>query len=151
MTGDLHQEAAERLEAADGRYTRQRRALVEVLGTTPHPVTAEELHALAPSVPQSSLYRNLAVLVETGVVHRFTGHGDLARFELAEELPGHHHHLVCRGCGAVADVELPDPVEAELDRALVELAGVEGFTVSGHRIDIVGLCARCDARGTPVP
>jgi len=140
---ELHTAVGTRLEQAEGRYTRQRRALVDVLVGARQPLTVEEIHALAPGVPQSSLYRNLAVLEETGVVHRFTGHGDFARFELAEELTGHHHHFVCSNCGAMTDVELPGAVESRLEDALAELSRREGFTIAEHRLDIVGLCRSC--------
>ena len=59
--------------------------------------------------PQSSAYRNLAVLEHAGVVRRVITEGEFARFELTEELTEHHHHLICSRCGRVEDVTVPRP------------------------------------------
>ena len=58
------------------------------------------------SLAQSSAYRNLAVLERAGVVHRIVTTDEFARYELAEDLTEHHHHLICRSCGSVADFTL---------------------------------------------
>src|SRR5438132_8531 len=79
--------------------------------TAKRPSTVKELRARAPHLPQSSLYRKLAVLETSDVVRRFTRHGDHARFELDEDLTGHHHHLICSNCGAMTDVALPRTLE----------------------------------------
>jgi Fe2+ or Zn2+ uptake regulation protein len=140
-----------RLAALDQRYTRGRRAVVEVLDTANRPLTISEILDAAnrargsgPRVPQSSAYRSLTALAEAGVVRRLAGNDDLGRFELAEDLSGHHHHhLVCTSCGMVADV----PASPRLERALSEAGRVAadeaGFEVNDHRIDLVGRCSTC--------
>ncbi|HEX3605982.1 MAG TPA: metal ABC transporter permease, partial [Candidatus Dormibacteraeota bacterium] len=47
--------------------------------------------------------------------------------ELAEDLLGHHHHLVCSGCGIMLDVELPADLEREIERALAAVARRQRF------------------------
>lgn len=145
MPINLHDAVAARIKTADGRYTQSRRRLVEVLVTAPQPLTVDEIVSRGPGLTLSSVYRNLAVFEETGLVHRLAGHGDFARFELAEELVGHHHHLACASCGAMTDVELPAAVERDLERALLTLARRRGFEVGSHRVDAVGRCAGCAA------
>jgi Fur family transcriptional regulator, ferric uptake regulator len=146
MTDEIHDAIASRLKDAEGRYTGGRRALVEVLLQAGRPLSVEEILAASPQVRQSSVYRNLALFEEGGLVHRVSGHGDHARYELAEEIVGHHHHFACRSCGAVADVELPRQIEADLAGALAELSRRSGVTVEAHRIDVVGLCRDCGTR-----
>jgi Fur family transcriptional regulator, ferric uptake regulator len=146
MTDEIHDAIASRLKDAEGRYTGGRRALVEVLLQAGRPLSVEEILAASPQVRQSSVYRNLALFEEGGLVHRVSGHGDHARYELAEEIVGHHHHFACRSCGAVADVELPRQIEADLAGALAELSRRSGVTVEAHRIDVVGLCRACGGR-----
>jgi Fur family transcriptional regulator, ferric uptake regulator len=97
-------------------------------------------------VRQSSVYRNLAVFEESGLVHRVSGHDEFTRYELAEEIVGHHHHFACRQCGGVADVELPHEIEDSLTRTLAELARRTRLTVEAHRLDVVGLCRDCTAQ-----
>lgn len=151
MSVDLHERVAARLRAVAGRYTGSRRRLVEVLRDAGQPLTAEEIVRLAEDLALSSVYRNLATLEAAGLVHRLAGHGDFTRFELAEELLGHHHHLACGRCGAMTDVHLPGPLEAELERALTREARRRGFEVASHRLDAVGRCAECAAEGRRAP
>lgn len=144
MTAELHEAVAARLRSGDGRYTRSRRQLIDVLVKAWQPLTVDEIVGQGTDLTLSSVYRNLATFEGAGVVHRLAGHGDFARFELAEELVGgHHHHLACRACGAMIDVELPAELEGELERALARVAGGQGFEVGAHRVDAVGRCSDC--------
>src|ERR1700724_86154 len=142
MTPDLHDAVAARIKTAEGRYTRSRRRLVEVLLAAGQPLTVEEIVEQS-LLPLSSVYRNLAVLEDSGLVHRLAGHGDFARFELTEELVGHHDHLVCVICGAMTDVDLPQDLEQSFERALATLAERTGFELGSHRIDAIGRCSEC--------
>jgi len=139
----VHEAAAARLRALQQRYTSGRRLLVEALAARGHPVAVPDLLAALPLTAQSSLYRNLSVLEIAGVVGKVQGEDELNRFELAEDLIGHHHHLLCRRCGRVDDYELPARIERAVASAIPELAGSAGFVVHGHRLDVVGLCATC--------
>jgi Fe2+ or Zn2+ uptake regulation protein len=142
MSVDVHQIAATRLRDLDQRYTPKRRALVEALLVS-GPRTIPELLADLAGQAQSSAYRNLTVLEEAGVVHRIVGSGQFARYELAEDLTGHHHHLICSTCGAVDDFTLSDAVERSLEDALRRSARRSRFTATHHRLDLVGTCTRC--------
>ena len=144
MTIDLHETAAARLRQADQRYTRNRREIVSALAATGRPLSIPELLDAHDGLPQSSAYRNLALLEEAGVVRRVLGGGEFARYELAEDLTEHHHHFICTHCGAVEDFTLPAGVEAEMERALKRVARRSRFTGEYHQLDLVGLCANCD-------
>src|ERR671912_789814 len=104
-----------RLRLVDQRYTAGRRDIVRSLLDAPRPMTIPELLAGSPGIKQSSAYRNLQVLEQVGVVHRIITSGEHARFELTEDLMGHHHHLICTGCGRVDDFTVPAQVERRLD------------------------------------
>lgn len=140
---DVHRSAAEWLRRDGQRYTSGRRALVEALEATDRPLTIAELLALDPRLAQSSAYRNLAVLEQAGVVHRVVGADEFARFELAEHLSGHHHHLICSSCGAVNDFTVSPAIEASLEEAFARVEEATGFRADHHRLDLVGVCARC--------
>lgn len=144
MSVDLHQIAALRVVGDRQRYTSMRRQLVEMLGAADHPITIPDILRLDPDLAQSSVYRNLAVLEQAGVITRVVTHDEWARFELAEDIGGtHHHHLICERCGMVLDVVVPELVEAVLDESLAHLALVNGFELRHHRLDLVGVCAEC--------
>jgi Fur family transcriptional regulator, ferric uptake regulator len=145
MLDELHATVAARLRSADQRYTASRRALVELLAGQGRPVSIPDILTVDPRLPQSSVYRNLAVLEHAGTVRRVLAADEFARYELAEDLTAHHHHLVCESCGSVDDVTLPARLERTVDRAIEELANSTGFDVHGHRLDLIGRCARCTA------
>jgi Fe2+ or Zn2+ uptake regulation protein len=90
------------------------------------------------------VYRNLMVLEQAGVVRRLVAAGGFARYELAEDLTEHHHHLICTSCGSVEDLPAPVGLERTVQRATASLASRRGFRVRAHRVDMLGLCSRCD-------
>ena len=141
--GELHEIVEERLRGVGQRYTANRRVLVETLLAAGGPVSIGDLLLRKGSVPQSSAYRNLAVLEQADVVRRIITDDDFARFELDEGLTEHHHHLVCSNCGRIEDVEVPADVERSLGRSLDRLAKGAGFASVGHRLDLLGLCRSC--------
>jgi len=143
MVTDLDVTIAERLAAAGQRYTFNRQSLVHVLCDAGKPLALTEVLTADPSLAQSSAYRNLVVLEEAGIVERVTATDEFARYELAEDLTGHHHHLLCSGCGAVDDFTLPARVEQTMEAALKTASRKSGFQPSHHRLDLVGLCTNC--------
>jgi len=145
-----HAEVAARLARVDQRYTPARRALVAALANAGRPLSIPELLAATPAIPQSSAYRSVTALIDAKAVRRVAGSDDHGRFELAEDLAGHHHHLICGGCGQVLDVA----ASPRLERALAEAARVAeeetGFSVDDHRMDLVGTCRDCrDGKSPP--
>jgi len=145
---ELADVAATRLRAAGQRVTAPRAALVDALARARRPLTIPELQRRAPSLATSSAYRNLLVLEDVGVVHRIVTNGtDHARYELADDLTEHHHHLICSSCGSVEDVPASSRLEQSMSRAAAEIARSTGFHTQQHRVDLVGLCARCRSRG----
>ena len=140
---DLHATALARLRADGQRYTTNRRSVVEELERADRPLSIPELLDAVDDLAQSSAYRTLSVLERAGVVRRLVTHDEFARYELAEDLTEHHHHLICSHCGTIQDFTVPDSLEAELDRHLRRIASRQGFAGASHRLDLVGTCARC--------
>jgi len=143
MTTDLHAEVAGRLRRSGQRYTSKRRALVEIVAAASRPLSLQEVMLKRRGLAQSSAYRNLAVLEQARVVRRVMTGEDFARFELAEDLSEHHHHLVCSNCGSVKDVSLPSNIERRMEGALTAVASSAGFTPAAHRLDVIGICGDC--------
>ena len=136
-------EVAGLLRSADQRYTSGRKRIVAALRDGDGPMTIPQILDADRSLAQSSVYRNLVVLEEVGAVTRIVTRDDFARYELAEDLTEHHHHLICTTCGQVSDFALTPAVEADLDKALRSVARRTDFSVEGHRLDLVGVCADC--------
>lgn len=125
------------------RSTAQRAALIDALSRERTFRSAQELHASlrlgGTRVALATVYRNLARLVETGtvdVLHREDGE---ATYHLGS--PRHHHHLVCRACGACR--EFADPA---LEQWIGSVAAEHRFTAITHELTVYGLCPACAAR-----
>ena len=152
---ELHLEAATRLAGSGQRYTPMRRRLVEILANAAKPLSLPDIVRGRRNLPQSSAYRNLAELESAGLVRRVASEDGFGRYELAEELTGHHHHVLCSRCGRVEDLHLPASFERRLDRTLDALARDARFATVRHRLDLIGLCADCagvtgSSRGGPL-
>lgn len=142
-TPAVHATADELLRGAGQRYTANRRSLVDALVDAGGPVTVTELLLSIDGMAQSSAYRNLSVLEDAGVVHRLVTDDDTARFELAEHLTGHHHHLICADCGAIVDIDVPPRIEDDVRALSATVAAEHGFRIVHHRLDLVGTCGDC--------
>lgn len=139
----LDREIEQRLSDTGIRFTKGRKAVTAALARADGPRSAAELHeVIEPAVPLSSLYRSLAVLEEAGVLVPHFGQS-VSRYELADWLAGHHHHLVCLECGAVDDVELPEDLETRISKLVEEVGSLTTFSPTDHSLEIEGKCSRC--------
>lgn len=120
------------------RYSRQRELIYQaVLGTDRHPTAEMVYQWLKPANPSLSLgtvYRNLSLLAEEGILIRMP-----FPVERYDACTTPHNHLRCEGCGRVIDLELP--YDAALDAA-VEASAPE-LTVRRHDVVFYGLCPKC--------
>jgi len=118
--------------------------VVDALADADGPRSAAELkQELGEQVPLSSLYRSLAVLEETGIITPHFGVRGVVRYELAEWLTGHHHHLVCIDCGTVEDISLPPGDEDTVQKLVEDVGASSSFVPLGHALEIEGRCPRC--------
>ena len=143
MPADVDATASARLSQVGQRYTANRQALVGILERARQPLSIPDVLAQDRSLPQSSVYRNLAVLEQAGVVRRIVTSDEFSRYELAEDLTEHHHHLICSTCGAVEDFTASAGLERSVHRAIDDIASSVGFTAEHHRLDLIGTCSRC--------
>ena len=140
---DVDEQVEDLLNTLNQRYTSGRRKLVAALQTGDGPLTIHQILDCDSSLAQSSVYRNLMILEEAGAVSRIAVSDEYARYELAESLTGHHHHLICTDCGDVTDFSLDAEIEKLLDKALHAAAKKIDFLEMNHRLDIVGRCGQC--------
>ena len=124
------------------RQTRQRQAVIEVLrGSREHPDAAWIHGRVREALPQVSLgtvYRTLDALVRDGVLMTIERAGQATRYDY-KHAGEDHHHAVCRGCGAIFDVDM----NAVPGLPAAALPG--GFQVTGVRLEFMGVCAECAA------
>jgi Fur family transcriptional regulator, ferric uptake regulator len=129
------------LREAGLRATRQRLTVLEALRGREGSVTAQDLHMelrqSGDPVGLTTVYRTLASLAEAGFLDTFTRESEQA-FRLCGD--AHHHHLVCETCNKVEEI-----TAEEVERWVSQVAETRGFTVTGHRADIFGVCAACSS------
>lgn len=107
-------------------------------------MSASELHRrIGNAVPISSLYRSLSVMEDAGVLVHHFGKGGVTRYELAEWLQGHHHHLICVVCGRVEDLQLPAGYEDRIQVLVDQIARLTSFSPVDHALEIDGKCMEC--------
>ncbi len=130
------------------RPTRQRRAVIEAMASFDDFRSAQEVHELmarrGDPVGLATVYRTLQRLADAGEV-------DLLRTEGGETIyrrcsDSHHHHLVCRSCGATVEVEGPT-----VERWTRAIAEEHGYADVSHSLEIFGTCPDCSKGGSDAP
>ncbi len=121
------------------RNTRQRQAVVQALREThTHPDAAwihSQVRGELPNISLGTVYRTLDALVRDGVVMTIERAGQATRYDYKHAGHG-HHHVVCRGCGAIYDIDAEDlPLPA--------LGLPAGFQVQDVRLEYHGVCETC--------
>ncbi|WP_297455859.1 transcriptional repressor [Persephonella sp.] len=124
------------------RKTRQREAILNVLEKAEYPITAEHifmgLKNQGIDVSLSTVYRNLEMLTKEGlVVKSYMMNEDKARFAL----PDKKNYLVCEKCGKIVIID-----NCPFDKFKEELIEVHGFDITGHSIEVYGICPECQKK-----
>jgi Fe2+ or Zn2+ uptake regulation protein len=133
---------AELLRQRGLRATSQRVVMHRLLRDRNRHVTAEELLGEAseqlPGVSLPTVYATLELFEQLGIVRRVNGGGGTL---LWDTRPDAHHHMICRSCGRIEDLETP----LDLGRAR-RSASRSGFQPDRAEVVVCGLCAECAAR-----
>ena len=140
---DIDQLATSQLNSINQRYTTNRRKLIGILQEATKPITINQILESNSDLAQSSVYRNLAVLEQAGLVVRIITNEDHAHYELAEHILDHHHHIICSPCGEILDFHLSEKIEKALESSLKKIADDFGFSIDRHRLDLLGTCGEC--------
>lgn len=123
--------------------TNQRLAVFTTLAARDDHPTAEQvfddLRARTPAISKATAYRTLDKLVELGLVVRVNHPRSVGRYDAKTH---RHHHLVCEGCGAVADFESP-----ALDEMRLPDLAPRAFAMRDFSVYVRGLCQHCNRAG----
>ena len=126
-----------------GRTTQQRQLILKIIEQADRHLDAEEIYQLArqgsPNISLSTVYRNLQLFKEQGLVeeHQFDG-----MRRCYERVPtSRHHHMVCLGCGRVFEFNCPST-----ERIKSRLSMEKGFKVTAVDVRFVGYCPKCQRR-----
>lgn len=106
--------------------------------------TTKELIKRSNSADQATIYRNLKLLEQLGVIRKLQI-GSKTKFELSDIFQHHHHHLACSKCGRVIILRVNPVLEEIISRMSVK----NGFQPLDHQLEIRGLCRNCQLQKTP--
>ena len=132
------------------RMTKPREAIFEILANTKDHLSAEDIylavHKVYPNIGLTTVYRNLEMLVDIGMIVKFNFGEGIAKYELSEvySSKGHHHHLVCKECNKIIDYSdfMKDEVEF-LKKTTEGLSEKYNFNITDHIIQFIGVCNKC--------
>lgn len=127
------------LRGAALRVTRPRLAVLGAVHAHPHADTDSIIRAVRTEIPEVShqaVYDSLRALTDAGLVRRFEPSGSVARYE--SRVGDNHHHMVCRSCGRIADVDC-----AVGDAPCLTAANDRGYAVDEAEVIYWGRCPDC--------
>lgn len=122
------------------RATPGRIQILETLSREKHPIPVDRLKERLPkNFDTVTVYRTLEALQAAGLVERTDLQHGHAHYELMHGRP-HHHHVVCRTCGLIEDIEIPHPKnpEKEAERATKKFAEIDAYA-----LEFFGTCTSC--------
>lgn len=135
---------ADQLRTADLRVTRPRIAVLEAVHANPHADTETIFGVVRiglPEVSRQTVYDVLHALTDVGLVRRIQPSGSVARYE--SRVGDNHHHIVCRSCGVIADVDC-----AVGEAPCLTAADHNGFLLDEAEVIYWGLCPNCSSSDT---
>lgn len=140
-------EYVEQLRTAALRVTRPRVAVLDAVHEHPHADTDTifgVVRTVLPDVSRQAVYDVLHALTDAGLIRRIQPAGSVARYE--SRVGDNHHHLVCRSCGAIADVDC-----AVGAAPCLTASEPNGFLVDEAEVVYWGQCPDCSPSSAPRP
>jgi Fur family transcriptional regulator, stress-responsive regulator len=137
VTSPAHHEQT--LRQVGLRVTQQRVAVLDAVRRLPHADTDSLINAVRAEtgdISHQAVYDVLKVLTEVGLIRKIQPLGTVARYEV--RVGDNHHHVVCRGCGAIADVDC-----AVGDAPCLTASESNGFVIDEAEVIYWGTCPYC--------
>ncbi|RZI85117.1 MAG: transcriptional repressor [Microbacterium sp.] len=135
-------ELSELLRGSDLRVTRPRVAVLGAVHAHPHASTDRLIEAVRtdlPDVSHQAVYDSLHTLTAAGLIRRIQPSGSVARYE--SRTGDNHHHLICRGCGSIADVDC-----AVGHTPCLTAGDDHGYAIDEAEVIYWGTCPACTVR-----
>ncbi|MDZ7699417.1 MAG: transcriptional repressor [Deltaproteobacteria bacterium] len=133
------------------RLTKQRQVILETLKSDYSHPTADEVYEKVrhqlPKISLATVYRNLEILAETGLIQELDPGRKQMRFDPNTHA---HYHLTCVRCGRVEDMagDISESPMKNIEKALGRLTK---YGIFGHKLEFVGLCSKCMEAGYTLP
>ena len=127
------------------RLTTQRQIILEELSKVKTHPTASELYDMVrkrlPRIGLGTVYRNLELMAENGMILKLEVGGTQKRFDATTE---DHYHIRCSRCGRVDDIDIP-----VIDSLVESAAKSTSYQILGHHVEFTGICPDCQKSSRP--
>lgn len=125
------------------KLTPQRRSVLNIiLENDGQHLSTEEIYDLVkiscPEIGLATVYRTMQVLDELGLVYKHNFDDGRVRYEMTQNEDHQHHHLICKKCGKVIEVE-----EDLLEQLETQVENKYGFSITDHNVKFFGYCSTC--------
>ena len=129
------------------RLTTQRQVILEELSKVKSHPTANEVYDMVrkrlPRIGLGTVYRNLELMADSGVILKIEVGGTQKRFDATTE---NHYHVRCTECDRVNDIDIP--VQQDINASASQASKYE---ILGHHIEFSGICEHCQKKSTLEP
>ncbi len=129
----------QRLGMRGHRITASRKRVLEAILAAPAHFTVDDVLREVPDVGRATVFRTMKLLQDLNVVCRVLMENGSLHYRLSAR--GHHHHLVCRSCGTVADFS-----NCDVSSIIEQLAESTDYQIEGPWLEVYGRCSSCRAR-----
>jgi len=121
--------------------TDARKSVLEVFLKTKKPLTVKDFRKKKKfeAINESSIYRNLSKLEDAGIIQPVPGAGEFQSYELVPNGHHHHHHISCVKCKTVQCLDM-----CGLEKRMQTMADSVGFLLTGHSLQLMGVCSNCN-------
>ena len=141
----LKNQSRDLLKSKDASITNPRLIVLGILLKQDVPLTIDKLLKLSRGkLAQSTLYRVINDLQRFGLVTEFTNPENTMVVELKVEETSHHHHLFCKNCGRIIDIELGGELEKQIENEVMDIQEQYALSIDGHSLELIGLCDLCN-------
>ena len=132
------------LSSKKATVTNPRLVVLDLLWKENRPLTIEQVLKLSKGkLAQSTLYRVIGDLSDFGLITEFTTPENTMVIELNSDEGNHHHHIFCKDCGSITDIELNPELESALESEVAKIEKYRSISIDSHSLELYGTCDDC--------
>ena len=140
----LRNQSRDLLSSINATMTNPRLVVLDLLLIENRPLTIDQVLKLSKGkLVQSTLYRVINDLRDFGLITEFTTPENTMVIELNSEDSNHHHHIFCKDCGSITDIELNSDLESALEKEVAKIEKYRSISIDSHSLELFGTCDDC--------
>ena len=140
----LRNQSRDMLSSKKATVTNPRFVVLDLLLKENRPLTIDQVLKLSKGkLAQSTLYRVIGDLSDFGLITEFTTPENTMVIELNSDEGNHHHHIFCKDCGSITDIELNPELESALESEVAKIEKYRSISIDSHSLELYGTCDDC--------